>query len=255
MAMHPIVIGRVGFELTRDEKIRFVSGGMATRGSVELAGASGENAAGWKLGFFQLQFIETNYARYRGRSTSDGSAKVTRSHQILCRDSFSTASGNLWYAPQNFDPSRVQGVFNATMLSATGTLLMTSGINDAPRETYDIKVLNTRTRQQNFLYHADIAFHFCAMLVAENPHHQFTVLKHFYWNVHWEAHFEPDVAGKPRLTRTDHFALNVQRQVHSGVPNDSRFKNHIFSRSLPISNTVAQTRAPRTEFSNDWSLS
>jgi hypothetical protein len=245
--------GRPTFEVRRNETIWFESPYISTVGSVELNGIANESARGWKLGFFQLQFIETNYARYRGRTSAAGSAKVSWNHLRICRDTDENSPG-LWYDPQDYSKTDDRGVYGAKTLSTAGTETMRTGFGDAPSQRFAVKVRNTITNQDNFLHHADIAFHFCAMLVVEDPHHHFTFLKHFYWNVRWEAHFEPDAAGNPRLTRADHFELNVQRRVHSGVPGDSRFSGQVLSRSLPISNVMAG-RAPRNEFSRDWSLS
>jgi len=51
-----------------------------------LTGAAGENVANWTLGFIQLKYIGTNHARYRGATDRHGSALVSHSNQILCRD-------------------------------------------------------------------------------------------------------------------------------------------------------------------------
>jgi|GEM_PF-5064190 len=59
-------------------------------GSVKLTGLPGDDCGDWKLGFCQLQFIETNRARYRGVRPVEGSTLVTRDRDTrptkLCRD-------------------------------------------------------------------------------------------------------------------------------------------------------------------------
>ena len=249
---HPVVLGNCDFRPEGSDAVRFVCPGMAARGTVNLHGTGNESVTGWKLGFIQLQFVETNYASYRGRTVSEGSAKVTRSHSRLCRDSVNPVQSNLWYAPQEFNSPLNQGTFQPPTLPASGNLRMISGITDAPGQRISIKIRNRN--HDNFLHHVDIGFHFCTMMAAENPQHRFTILKHFYWNVHWEAHFAPNAAGVPQLIRRDNFAMRVQRQVHSGIPNDSRFRNKVLSHSLPFSNEVANRMRPHTELSNDWSL-
>jgi hypothetical protein len=135
---------------------------------------------------------------------------------------------------------------------------MRSEFSDQPSQTYWVKVRNPRTNADNFLYHVDIDFHFCTMLVAmslppgEQP--RYTPLKHFYWNILWEAHFTMDASGSPneRATRVRHLEVNVQRQVRSDAPNDPRFVRRLEDRSLPISNELA-THLPAVRLGTSWS--
>lgn len=250
---HPTVRGeRPKATINADGTILFSSPLVFTKGIVELSGTANENVAGWKLGFFQLQFVETNYSTYRGRASAGGSTRVSGSHSRLCRD---TDEGNpaLWYDPEDFSSTDSRGLFRATTLPGTGRVEMKTGFGDAPTQSFDTEIQNTRTLMPNFLHHSDIAFHFCTMLVVEDPHHNFTVLKHFYWNIRWEAHFQTDASGRSQIARVDHFDLNIQRRVHSGIPDDSRFRNRVFDRNLPISNVLAN-RAHRRQFETNWSL-
>jgi hypothetical protein len=227
---------------------------IAATGQVDLVGKPGEVVAGWRLGWFQLQFIEDNYARYKGRSEREGSAKVSWSHLRLCRDTDETVRPpSLYYDPPSQGVSGGRGTFTVapgTALPASGRLTMNSGFDDGPGQDFDVKVRNTMVHPQadNFLHHVDIAFHFCTLLVAESPAHVFTFLKHFYWNIRWEAHFTPDGSGNPRTSKVDHVQLNVQREVHSGVPRDARFAGRQLDAGLPISNIMAG-RNPRVELS------
>src|SRR6185312_5550285 len=76
------------------------SAAIAASGSVDIVGAPGEAVDGWRLGWFQLQFIEDNYAKYRGRTEHEGSALVSWSHLRLCRDTNETVTPtSLYYDP------------------------------------------------------------------------------------------------------------------------------------------------------------
>jgi hypothetical protein len=222
---------------------------------VVLRGRAGESLAGWALGYIQLKFIATDYARYRGNTVAEGSVRVTRSNQILCRDT-DEASPELWYDPITMGIVGTRGtrVLPAgTVLPASGEFTLTSGLWDAPGRSFDHAVRNTLTRTDNSLHHIDIGLQFCAMLTAREPGGRYHVLKHFYWNVRWEAHFQRDRAGVPQVRiPADHFQLNIQRQVHSGVPNDARFRGRELDARLPISNTISR-RPDRVHPARDWS--
>src|SRR5262245_9691295 len=69
-------------------------------GSMRLTGLAGEDVSGWTLGFIQLKYIGTNHARYRGATVRDGSALVTHSNQIVCRDT-DIGSTEVWYDSLN----------------------------------------------------------------------------------------------------------------------------------------------------------
>lgn len=251
----PVVTGRraQGFEIDPTVRtILFKSPSISCDGSVMLNGTAGENVRGWELGFFQLQFIETNYVTYRGRTSHDGGAKFSWSHNLVCRDTDERHPG-LWYDNHKINTRTNRGVFQAIKLEANSNLIMETTFFDQPEQTFDTIVTNEQTGQRNFLHHADLAFHFCTLLVVKDPRQHQTVLKHFYWNVRWEAHFRPDTNGVPQMIRRDHFDFNVQRNVQNGIPNDARFRNRIFQRNLPVSNDMAAREADK-RFSRDWSI-
>ena len=229
---------------------------ITAAGSVILRGREGEALGGWALGYIQLKFIATDYARYRGNTVAEGSTRVSRSNMILCRDS-DEGTDELWYDPVGdgvVDGHGTTVVADGTPMPASGAYTLESAFGDSPGRSFDNVVRNTTTRVDNFLYHADIGLQFCTMLTVRNPAGHFRVLKHFYWNIRWEAHFQRDRLGVPQVRLpADHFQLNIQRKVHSGVPDDPRFKGREFDNTLPISLTVSG-RPERLTFARDWSL-
>lgn len=226
---------------------------IVASGSVGLRGAAGESLGGWALGYLQLKFIATDYARYRGNAVADGSVLVTRSNQILCRDT-DEASPELWYDPIAWGIRGTRGtrVLPAgTVVPPSGEFVLRSGFDDAPGRPFDFLVMNTATGARNFLHHVDIGLQFITILTARDPGGRYYPLKHFYWNVRWECHFQL-VAGVPHVRPpADHLQLNIQRTVHSGVANDPRFYGHELDATLPISNVVSQ-RPARIHLALDW---
>jgi hypothetical protein len=222
---------------------------------VTLRGSSGEAIDGWALGYLQLKFIATDYARYRGNAVREGSVRVTRSNQILCRDT-DEASPELWYDPISWGIHGARGTRvlpPGTTIPASGEYRITAGFGDAPGRSFDSTVMNTATSVNNLVHHVDIGLQFCTMLTARDPGGRYYVLKHFYWNVRWETHFDRVPGGVPVLhIPADHMQLNIQHTVHSGVPRDSRFYGRELDAALPISNTI--TRRPERVYpARDWS--
>jgi hypothetical protein len=87
--------------------------------SMHLTGVEVESVANWTLGFIQLKYIGTNHARYRGATVREGSALVTHSNQILCRDT-DIGSAEVWY--DSLNAGGTTGPFGTNKLAA-GTVL------------------------------------------------------------------------------------------------------------------------------------
>ena len=229
-------------------------------GSMRLRGAPGEDVGGWKLGFVQLKYIGTNYARYRGAHDRDGSMLISGNNQIVCRDT-DVGSTEVWYdsllAPHGAgnSPNGTNRLAVGTRLPDTGFLDVASHLYDKPGRSWDSVEVNAvaRGRPNNFLHHVDIGLAFCTMLVAQDPANQFHLLKHFYWNVRWEQMFVVDRSGAVVRARMIHLQHNIQRPVHSGSSMDHRFRGKEFDLALPIS-LVVSARDPRVSAAPDWRL-
>lgn len=227
-------------------------------GSMRLRGAPGEDVGGWKLGFVQLKYIGTNYARYRGAHDHDGSMLISGNNQIVCRDTDLGAT-EVWYdslgAPHGNgnSPRGTNRLAAGTKLPDTGFLDVPSHLYDKPYRGWYAVEVNTvaRGRPNNFLHHADIGLAFCTMLVAQDPANQFHLLKHFYWNVRWEQMFVVGRSGAVVAGRTIHLQHNIQRLVHSGSSMDHRFRGKEFDLTLPIS-LVVSARDPQVSAAPDW---
>ena len=238
------------------DQFHFESPTLDANGSMRLRGTAGESVAGWTLGFIQLKYIGTNYARYRGAADRNGSILVTGSNQIVCRDT-DLGSTEVWY--DSLNSGGATGPTGTNQLAA-GTVIPRTGFLDVPAHLFDQpdrwwhsveKNSSVARHPDNFLYHVDIGLAFCTMLVAQDPSNKFYLLKHFYWNVRWEQMFTVDGSGKVVAGRTIHLQQNIQRPTHSGNPMDRRFYGREYDLSLPISLEVSR-RPHRVHSASDW---
>jgi hypothetical protein len=180
--------------LIEGNKVWFASTSIQATGTVNLTGAAGDNASNWELGFLQVQRIETNWGGYKadwtnGAAMKGGSMLLQRGKPPArprqgCRDSIHAAAA-IWYNRNRPTPQNMRG--NAGPFPQTLTALFF----DQPGEVYPAVVLNTKTNQDNFLRDVQLEFHFCTVLALREPGGRFHLLKHFYWNLLWQATFQP----------------------------------------------------------------
>jgi hypothetical protein len=224
--------------------------------SMRLTGTVGESVAGWTLGFVQLKYIGTDYARFRGVADRDGSIFITSSNQILCRDT-DVGSTEVWYDSVNSGGTTGP---NGTNTLAAGTVIPRTGFLDVPAHLFDRpkrwwqsveKNQSIARHPDNFLYHVGIGLSFCTMLVAQDTGNNFHMLKHVYWNVQFDQMFTVDGSGNVTPGRTILLQHNIQHPVHSGNPMDRRFHGKEYDLTLPVSNTVSR-RLPHVLSATDW---
>src|SRR5262245_9291579 len=101
--------------------------------TVRLVGTAGEGVADWTFGFIQLKYIGTNHARYRGATVREGSALVTHSNQIVCRDT-DLGSTEVWYDSLNSGGTTGP---NGTNKLAAGTVLSPAKFLDVQAHLFD----------------------------------------------------------------------------------------------------------------------
>lgn len=249
----PTITDRAGPPIGFD----FNSPTIDANATLKLRGTAGENVAGWTLGFIQLKYIGTDHARYRGATTRQGSALVSSSNTILCRDT-DIGSTEVWYdslaAGGTTGPTGTNKLAAGTVLAADGSLDLPAHLFDQPHRGRDSVRPNgvVTGNPDNFLRYAVAELLFCTMLVAQEPGGAFHLLKHFYWNVIWEQTFRNDAAGKVVADKAIRLQQNLQRKVHSGSPNDAKFSGREFDLSLPVSNTISR-RTPTIIEATDWS--
>jgi hypothetical protein len=163
---------------------------MHCEGEVQFTGAPGDSTTGWSVGWIQAQWIETNWAYYRGQHNSDGSIFLQRGRpparpRQACRDT-SGAVSTIFTDPT--DPRE----FQRLPAAAVFPLRVSVQSNDPPGESYAAVETNTVAGGlDNFIREIQLEFHFCTVLSARDPTGNFHHLAHFYWNVHWQFRFTP----------------------------------------------------------------
>jgi len=217
-------------------------------GEVTLLGAPGDSAVGWTLGFVQVQWIETNWCFYRGQTTNDGSIFIQRArpparpNQACCDCVDGSPPGKLFYSTIPADGEIATGLAGAAF-----PLKLTVAHFDKPSDAVDLVEMNTVAAsggtKPNFLAESQMEFHFCTILSVREPTGKFHHLQSFYWNVHWEAKFQPTNFTNPpagfRITPVPSGSSANVGQIIQGSPTDRRFVGILNSVPTQSCNQVA----------------
>ena len=210
-------------------------------GEVSITGSAGDSPVGWTLGFIQAQWIETNWMYYRGRVNNHGSLFLQRARpparpSQACRDSVGSAAG-IWY--NSTDNHRITA-------NAPFPIKLTARFFDRPSETSNLQENNTLTGQPNYLREGQLEFHFCLVLALREPGATgaFHQLLHLYWNLHWQARFQPsnfaNLAAPWTVTKlAGGNAANLGRVIN-GRTNDRRFNAMITGPATQTCNQIFQ---------------
>src|SRR5438874_9689826 len=75
----------------------FTGSDMAATGTVTFKGAAGDDPRGWKVGWIQVEWVETSWFAYKGEKPEDGSMLLQRGgrNPYACRDT-STDVAKIW---------------------------------------------------------------------------------------------------------------------------------------------------------------
>ena len=204
-------------------------------GGVSLTGDPDEVAA-CTVGFINVQWIETNWVYYRGRTNSDGSLFLQRGRPPArpaqgCRDSATRtpSPGQVFFRPEdNQSPPAGSPL----------PVAVQADFNDRPRDFAHLLEENSKTGKTNFLREAQIELFFCTILAVQEGSGLFHQLASFYWNARWQARFQPtdfaDPLGSPWtvLLVPGGNGANVSGIIQ-GPPSDKRFKNLITDPEAP----------------------
>lgn len=263
-AIKPLVIrmGDVSFEST----------GLGLSGTVTLQGSATDSPADWAAGFIQLQFVETNWAYYRGQVNNDGCAliQVGRSparHRQACRDTLDFPHpqpvNDIFYGPPGV--SLVGGAnlkFQDSVNAGSFPIALRPRHIDYPSERKRLIRTNSKTGKPNYLQATQLEFHFCALLAVRDPAGRFHILQHLYWNVRWQATFQarpstpvpnsPVVWSTPQVVAAGTGA--TVSAVYNGNSLDPRFSTLATTLQMGNCNAVASTAEanPIIRESNLW---
>jgi hypothetical protein len=217
-------------------------------GEVTLLGAPGDSAVGWQLGFVQVQWIETNWCYYRGQNANDGSIFIQRArpparpNQACCDCVNGSPPGKLFYS---IIPAH--GEITTGVAAPTFPLKLTVSHFDRPADSVNLVEMNTHAAsggsKPNFLNESQMEFSFCTVLSVREPGGTFHHLRSFYWNINWEATFQPtNFANPPANFRINVIAAGSRANVGhiiKGKPIDRRFAGILDSVPTQSCNQVA----------------
>lgn len=249
---------RVNPPRVRATTMRFTSTPLVAQGACSLDGEPGDDAAGWTLGIIQLQWVETNWAHYRGLRNSDGSSFLQRARPPArpvqaCRDTMVRGGVLVDGSQSGLD----RGVVPK---GAKLPIRLAARLTDDPLEYFDLSRTNSRTGQLNHLREVQLEFHFCSVLTLVSPRGQYRHLRHFSWNVHWQTRFEPVDQANPSspwvvIPSTANRANSAHvGAVVPGAPSDHRFRGIVTSPTAPNCNALADgaAAAPNIRESATW---
>jgi hypothetical protein len=216
-------------------------------GEVTLLGSPGD-AAGWTLGFVQVQWIETNWCFYRGQTANDGSIFIQRArpparpNQACCDCVDGSPPAKLFYST-----IPAHGEIATGSAGDAFPLKLTVSHFDQPSDSVNLVEMNSHPAsggtKPNFLAESQMEFHFCTILSLRDPAGKFQHLQSFYWNVHWEATFQPaNFTNPPTSFRITPIASGSQANVGhiiQGTPTDRKFIGILNSVPIQSCNQVA----------------
>lgn len=243
-------------------RARFTCQGLLANGAVSLGGDAADDPTGWALGCIQLQWIETNWAYYRGQRDADGSVFVQMARsparvRQACRDTLDSPAqpvNDIFYGPPGIHAVAGTNVtYQATPTSGPFPIAVTCNHRDFPGETKAATRVNNSTGAINFLHEVQLEFLFCVLLAvrdASTPPN-FTILKHLYWNVRWQFRFHPTDFATAAASAAAWAAPKIVAEgtgasvakVHSGDPHDPRFANVVLAPQASNCNAVAGAAA------------
>jgi hypothetical protein len=219
----------------------FQSSKIEATGSVTLIGS--QPAAGWALGFIQVEWLDTNWLYYRGKQNNHGSIFFQRSRpptrpSKVCRDV--QAETDIYYEFGGSPPT-------VTAADAFPNTLTVHHF-DKPGDSAKAVIKNSLTGQDNFLREAQLGFLFCTVLSARDPAGNFHHLKSFYWNVRWQARFLPHDFAAPLggwfVTPIAEGENSACSPVIEGEPTDKRFKDVLMDLSVRGCNAIIPLYSP-----------
>jgi hypothetical protein len=197
------------------------------------------------LGFIQVQFIETFWSYYRGKTNSGGSLLVQQGlpparSQQTCRDCKDPYQSRFWYA-ESADLGRARDITSTPVKIDTN-------MTDEPFAAVMLGQVNSLTNQTNLLHETQIERHFCAILTLQDTDGAFRHLASRYWNLRWQATFQPSDFDNPfsapwRVTPIKAGTGAAVGHTILGKPTDPRFVNIMTADSAPMCNDLIKQAA------------
>jgi hypothetical protein len=142
---------------------------------------SNPRLAPWKLGFMQIQILETAWAYYRGEQDDHGSAIIdlAAGRSKICRD-YKPGIGTVFYESDNIYDS-----YGLPDLTRQPPWNVTFYFGDSPVEDVWDHLSNSQTNRYNYLHEARIALAFVTTLTEQVSPGTFKHHCHFLWSLIW----------------------------------------------------------------------
>ena len=207
--------------------------------------------ASWKLGFMQVQILETAWAYYRGAQSADGcqlNDTAARRSSKVCRD-YDRSSGTVWYEGSK----SIGDCYGLPDRSLRPPWNLEFYFGDSPDHGMPAKVLNEQTQRYNYLREARCALAFVTTLTegdqGVHKHH-----RHFLWSAIWHiqaASTEPQKVNTTfRLLAGSGFWIS---EFKRGGPIDRRYLDVLNNSSLtPSANEVVEGALVAKSVASDW---
>jgi hypothetical protein len=216
--------------------MEFHSGEVKLSGVVKFAGT--DPRAGWKVGWIQTEWVETNWGDYRGQFDRDGSIFLQRGRppahpRGAMRDTL--VKGDIFTRPTD-----------VTVIPA-GPLPIAVALDfsDSPIDSYRLVEQNHKTHKPNYLHEVQLEFMFCTVFTAQDPAGNFHHQAHIYWNVRWQFRFHPrhfpPAVGDWHPERVAGGTGAANSRVFHGAPTDARFAGVLTSVQIENANSRAAT--------------
>ena len=238
-------------------RARFACTPMHCEGVVQFNDSGADDRRQWRVGWVQAQWIETTWGNYRGQKVGDGSIFLQRARpparpRQACRDT-SGPVADIFTDPG--DPREFSPIPAGPM-----PISVSVESNDPPGESYLLILQNSKAgNKPNFLQEVQVEFHFCTVLTVRDDSLNFHHQAHFYWNVHWQYRFHPQVFPSP--TDAQWIATPVAKGIgahHShaiaGTPQDARFANVLTSAQVSscVDIATAESNSPNVQEFPVW---
>ena len=224
--------------------VGFTSGWIRMLGRAQVNGSPTDNCNGYRFGFLQTEWVETNRAYYRGRFDRDGSVSVYRDRARPQRTCSDTVAGGPWY-------------YNTTSPVGCNTPVSLN-FSDSPREFYPLIRVNSKTGKRNYLHSVNLGFMFVTVWSTQKPDNRFRHFRSVYWNVRWHYRFRltnfatPNSAGSWSVRRLRGTGA-AKSGIISGAPADRRVPIYTTAQALNC-NAIANLTAnnPVIREKNRW---
>ena len=205
-----------------------------------------------KLGFMQVQILETSWAYYRGAQRDEGCVlndTFSRRQLQICRD-YERSLGTIWYEGSSI----VEDCYGLPDVSRRPPWNLEFYFGDNPFHDVEARVLNDQTQRYNYLHEARCALAYVTTLTEQTTPNAYEHHRHFLWSAIWHVQAnnpEPQKQNSVfKLLPGSGFWISDFKR---GGPTDPRHLQVLNSPALtPSCNEVAQGASVVKSVARNW---